>query len=194
MAGCPGRMRILSAAARWIAAASEKLRRTESALEVNMHPGDRVLLVAAALITALLSMPQALSAANTGVGRSGPLFHDLQSQAETFISYFHDISLPPEEVQIRNEALSPISAPCCDSYSAATCCCVCNLARSIWGLSNYLIHEEKYSAEETGAAVIGWLKFTNPDGYSGNACFNGGCGRPFSRDGCGGMEDGKLVL
>lgn len=161
---------------------------------MTTYPGNRVVPVAAVLIAVLLSMPQALSAANPEPGRSGPAFHDLESQTKTFISYFHDISLTPEEEQIRNEALTPIPAPCCDSFSAATCCCVCNLARSIWGLSNYLIHEEKYSARETGAAVIGWLKFTNPDGYSGGACFNGGCGRPFSRDGCGGMKDGTLVL
>jgi hypothetical protein len=68
------------------------------------------------------------------------------------------------------------------------------LARSIWGLSNYLIHEEKHSAEEVRGAVVDWLAFSNPDEYSGNACFNGGCGRPFNQDGYGGMEEGKLVI
>ena len=159
-----------------------------------MNDMKRTFCVAAALALALVCAPQTPSAADQGAGRPGMLFHDLKAQTETFISYYHHISLTPEEAAVRDDALSPIPAPCCDSYSAATCCCVCNLARSIWGLSNYLIHEEKYSAEETGAAVIEWLAFTNPTGYSGSACFNGGCGRPFSRDGCGGMKEGKLVL
>jgi hypothetical protein len=158
-----------------------------------MNRGNRSLFTAAALIL-LVCAPLSALAAGQGAGRPGITFHDLQSQTEAFISYFHDISLSPEEELVKNEALSPIPAPCCDSYSAATCCCVCNLARSIWGLSNYLVHEEKYSAGEVRGAVIEWLNFTNPKGYSGSACFNGGCGRPFARDGCGGMKDGELVL
>lgn len=159
-----------------------------------MYTGKTTLFVASALVVAAVGVPWIGAAAGPGAGQSGGMFHDVRSQTEAFISYFHDITLTPEEEQIRSEALSPIPAPCCDDFSAATCCCVCNLARSIWGLANYLIHEEKYSAEETGAAVIGWLMFTNPEGYSGNACFDGGCGRPFYRDGCGGMEEGKLVI
>jgi hypothetical protein len=160
-----------------------------------MNMGTKGFLAAAGLILAFICAPQSVLATDqSAAGGSGVIFHDLQSQTAAFISYYHDISLTPEEVLVRDEALSPIPAPCCDSYSTATCCCVCNLARSIWGLSNYLIHEEKFSAEEVGGAVIDWLMFTNPRGYSGNACFDGGCGRPFSRDGCGGMEEGKLVL
>ncbi len=159
-----------------------------------MNLGKRTLFAAAALIIVVLCLPAEAPAASSGSGNSVTVFHDLKAQTETFISYFHGISLTPEEVLIRDEALSSIPAPCCDSYSAATCCCVCNLARSIWGLSNYLIHEEKHSAGEVRGAVIEWLAFTNPKGYSGSACFNGGCGRPFYRDGCGGMQDGKLVL
>ena len=146
------------------------------------------------LILAFIITPKTALPADQGVGGSGVTFHDLKSETEAFISYYHDISLSPEEMRVRDEALSPISAPCCDSYSAATCCCVCNLARSIWGLSNYLIHEKKYSAREVGGTVIEWLMFTNPKGYSGNACFNGGCGRPFYRDGCGGMAEERLLL
>jgi hypothetical protein len=180
-------------AARWIAAASARLE-AERVPEVGVDSGKRALFIAGALALAFVCVPRTVLAADQGAGRPGITFHDLQSQTEAFIAYFHGISLTPEEELIRNEALSPIPAPCCDSYSAATCCCVCNLARSIWGLSNYLVHEEKYSVAEVRGAVIEWLNFTNPKGYSGSACFNGGCGRPFSRDGCGGMEDGKLVL
>jgi hypothetical protein len=133
-------------------------------------------------------------AGNPGSGQPTGMFHELKPQTEAFISYFKDITLSPEELKIRNEALSSIPAPCCDNYSAATCCCVCNLARSIWGLSNYLLQEEGYSADKVKGSVQEWLAFTNPNGYSGNACFDGGCGRPFYRDGCGGMEEGKLVI
>ena len=152
------------------------------------------LFLVAALTLASVLLPPHTAAAGKGIGPSGEMFHDLKSQTEAFISYFQDIALSPEQVQIRDEALTAIPAPCCDSYSAATCCCVCNLARSIWGLSNYLIYEEEYSVVEVRGAVTEWLAFTNPKGYSGNACFNGGCGRPFYRDGCGGMEEGKLVI
>jgi hypothetical protein len=153
-------------------------------------------LIFAALVlsAAMLFEPLRAMAASSSSAQQGEMFHDLKPQTETFISYFHGIVLTPEELEIRNEALSSIPAPCCDNFSAATCCCVCNLARSIWGLSNHLIQEEGYSAEKVRGAVIEWLAFTNPNGYSGNACFNGGCGRPFYRDGCGGMEDGKLAV
>jgi hypothetical protein len=159
-----------------------------------MHPGKPVLLIIGALILTALIGPWSATAADLDTGKSDGKFQDLRSKTEAYISYYRGIALTPEELQVRNEALSSIPAPCCDEFSAATCCCVCNLARSIWGLSNYLIHEEKLSAEEVRGAVVDWLAFTNPDGYSGNACFNGGCGRPFYRDGCGGMEEGKLVI
>jgi hypothetical protein len=146
------------------------------------------------LTVATLLVPPSVTASNLSPGQPDGMFHDLKSQTEVFISYFHKIALSAEELEIRNEALSSIPAPCCDNFSAATCCCVCNLARSIWGLSNHLIQEEGYSAKEVRGTVIEWLAFTNPAGYSGNACFNGGCGRPFYRDGCGGMEEGKLVI
>jgi len=180
-------------AAKWIVAVSARLE-AERIPEVSVNSGKRVFFIAGALALAFICGSQTALAADQGAGRPGVTFDDLQSQTEAFISYFHDIALAPEEMLVRNEALSPIPAPCCDSYSAATCCCVCNLARSIWGLSNYLVHEEKYSAGEVRGAVIEWLNFTNPEGYSGSACFNGGCGRPFARDGCGGMKDGELVL
>ena len=159
-----------------------------------MNSGKRIILPAAALALVLFSVPLTVMASDRGDRAPGAAFHDLKSQTEVFISYSRDISLAPEEVSIRDNALSSIPAPCCDSYSAATCCCVCNLARSIWGLSNYLIHEEGYSAGHVTESVMEWLSFTNPKGFSGNACFNGGCGRPFYRDGCGGMEEGKLII
>jgi hypothetical protein len=161
---------------------------------MRANPGKSFLLVAAALVIAAVLVPVSAVAGDRGSGPSGVMFHDLKSQTEAFIGYFKNITLTPEELEVRNEALASIPAPCCDNFSAATCCCVCNLARSIWGLSNYLIQEEGYSAEKVRGMVNEWLDFTNPVWYSGNACFNGGCGRPFYRDGCGGMEEGNLVI
>lgn len=179
--------------ARWTAAVSARSRKLESGTEVIMN--TRIALIFAGLVLTAAALFAHVSAASGIPGAApGTMFHDLRSQTEVFIGYFQGIVLTPEELEIRNEALSAIPAPCCDNYSAATCCCVCNLARSIWGLSNHLIHEEGYSAEKVRGAVIEWLAFTNPNGYSGNSCFNGGCGRPFYRDGCGGMQEGRLVI
>ena len=32
-------------------------------------------------------------------------------------------------------------------------------------------------------AVLDWVKFIGPAGYTGDACFTGGCGRPFAKNG-----------
>ena len=178
----------------WTAVVSARHLNPESDTDMRANPRKSLLLVAVALVIAVILVPPSAMAANPGLGPSGGMFHDVKSQTEAFIGYFKTMTLSPNELKVRNEALASIPAPCCDNFSAATCCCVCNLARSIWGLSNYLIQEEGYSAEKVRGTVNEWLAFTNPGGYSGNACFNGGCGRPFYRDGCGGMEEGKLVI
>ena len=38
------------------------------------------------------------------------------------VGTYSSLDLTPEELQVRNEALSSIPAPCCDDFSAATCC------------------------------------------------------------------------
>ena len=90
-------------------------------------------------------------------------------------------------------ALSTIPAPCCAKYTMATCCCPCNLAKSAWGLSKYLIAERGYEAPRVRKTVLDWLRVTNPDGYTGNACFTGGCDRSFADNGCGGMNEKQLI-
>ncbi len=75
-----------------------------------------------------------------------------------------------------------------------TCCCPCNLAKSAWGLSRYLIAKKGYSASEVRSAVVGWLAFINPKGFTGNACFKGGCKRTFPQNGCGGMDAMQVIL
>ena len=81
------------------------------------------------------------------------------------------------------QALSRIPAPCCSDNSAYTCCCPCNMAKTWWGLSHHLIANEGYDADEVQAAVEEWIEFINPKGFSGNACYTGGCPRPFHRNG-----------
>lgn len=111
-----------------------------------------------------------------------------------FVQYNRQIELSPAQQAVQREALETLPAPCCSNYSAATCCCDCNLARATWGLAKHLIKNEGLGAAEVRTAVAGWHRTINPDGFSGKACFSGGCGRPFRHDGCGGMEEGELVF
>ena len=141
------------------------------------------------------------SFANTSIAASGkpkagdPLaFTDVRKQSEQFIDYWNAIPLPPAQEKIKAEALTSIKAPCCSEYSMQTCCCPCNLAKSAWGLSHYLIAKQGYTAPQVKAAVERWLGFVNPKGFTGNACFTGGCNRPFAKNGCGGMEATRVIL
>ena len=84
-------------------------------------------------------------------------------------------------------------APCCSNFSAATCCCECNLSRSIWGLSKLLITEHKADAEQVRKAVEGWIEALNPSGYEGKTCTTGRCNLPFKDEGCGGMQEDRLM-
>jgi hypothetical protein len=121
-------------------------------------------------------------------------FFDVPSQAAEFIGYNRSITLTAEQRKVRDKALAAIPAACCEKFSQATCCCPCNLAKSVWGLSNYLIARRNSTVPELQTAVRGWMKFVNARGFSGDACETpDGCGRTFSRGGCGGMDDGDLL-
>lgn len=130
---------------------------------------------------------------NQRLAKSDIEFYDAREQAAEFISYYHSISLKPEGEEIKKEALSAIPAPCCKDYSIATCCCPCNLAKSVWGLSHLLIAREECSAVEVREVVERWIAFTNESGYSGVACYTKGCNRPFEADGCGGMSESRIL-
>ena len=132
--------------------------------------------------------PQSTQVSGDGTVR----FTDARGQAAEFISYEKAIALTAEQEKVMEEALSSIPAPCCKQYSLATCCCPCNLAKSTWGLSKFLIARQHAGAAEVSAAAARWLRFINPNGYSGDACFKGGCARPFEDNGCGGM-DGRHI-
>ncbi|OGS05404.1 MAG: hypothetical protein A3G41_04420 [Elusimicrobia bacterium RIFCSPLOWO2_12_FULL_59_9] len=117
------------------------------------------------------------------------IFNDAQAQTEQFIRYNKTIKLSATQRKIKAKVLGSIPAPCCKDYSIATCCCPCNLAKGVWGLSHHLIAERKYSSKQVRQEVLRWMAFINPTGFSGDACYTGGCSRPFSKNGCGGMDE-----
>lgn len=133
-------------------------------------------------------------AATAGSVEPPLMFHDVRAQTKEFVAYNRSIKLTSEQELVRQEALSSVPAPCCADNSADTCCCPCNMAKSWWGLSNHLIADQGYEAKEVAAAVEGWIEFINPDGFSGDACYTGGCSRPFDSNGCGGMNESQIVF
>jgi hypothetical protein len=142
-----------------------------------------------------------LATAGTGVAETGKKSRDaglalreVRARAEKYIDYENAIALTAGQARVKAEALKGIRAPCCKDYSMSTCCCPCNLAKSVWGLSRYLIAKNGYTAPQVKAEVLRWLAAINPAGFSGNACFDGGCKRPFSKNGCGGMEASEVIV
>jgi hypothetical protein len=131
------------------------------------------------------SVPESTQTSGNGTVK----FTDAHRQAAEFISYDDAIVLSPDQKKVMDEALSSIPAPCCAEFSIATCCCPCNLAKSTWGLSKFLIAKQQAGVTAVKAAANEWLQFTNSDGYSGDACHTRGCNRPFEKNGCGGMDE-----
>jgi hypothetical protein len=144
--------------------------------------------VAAALGLALLAV-SLTAAAKAGA----PAFTGDRAETESFLDFYRTIELTPEQEAIRVEALSALPAPCCSNFSAATCCCQCNMARATWGLAKHLIVGRGADAAAVREAVAAWHRAINPDGFSGDACFTGGCARAFAKNGCGGMKETNLV-
>jgi hypothetical protein len=147
----------------------------------------------AALMGALLMAPLAQAAASTEAVKR-PSFDDVKARTTEFIGWSSSIKLTPQQEKTKRQALGQIPAPCCKEYSIATCCCPCNLAKSIWGLANFAIARLGYDAEQTRALTVEWLQATNPGGYSGDSCYRGGCPKRFSANGCGGMKEDAVVF
>ena len=120
-------------------------------------------------------------------------FYDVDVQTPMFISYYTSIKLTPAQEKIKNDALSTMPAPCCTDYSMASCCCPCNFAKSVWGLSAHLIVNEGYNTEQVGDAASKWIDFAYTSGFAGDACYEGRCGVPFDEDGCGGMTEQLII-
>jgi len=148
------------------------------------------LLILGAPLCAALALEHAASSRSAAPIR----FFDAPSQAAEFIGYNRSITLTPAQKTLRDKALAAMPAACCDKFSQATCCCPCNLAKTVWGLSNYLIVRQHATVPEVQASIRGWLKFVNPKGFTGDICdAPGGCRRTFSSDGCGGMDERNLL-
>jgi hypothetical protein len=155
-------------------------------------------LVHVASFLLLFGVPLAASfaldrAASARASRSVKFF-DPPSQAAEFIGYSRSVALTPAQQKIREKALRAMAAPCCKEFPLATCCCPCNLAKSAWGLANFMIARKGATADEVKDAVRGWLAFVNPNGFSGDTCNTaGGCTRRFAHNGCGGMDERNLL-
>ncbi len=124
-----------------------------------------------------------------------------------FMDYYHAVTLTPEQESTIRNALLPLKAPCCDDKSMAACCCPCNLAKSVWGLSNYLVVEKNYDVDQVRESALQWLRFIHSDYYviqelsnrgidpgmyglsHENACYVDECELPFVDGGCGGMGE-----
>ena len=121
-------------------------------------------------------------------------FSNVDKQSREFMAMYERIQLSPEQEVIKKAALTQLPAPCCSDNTAYTCCCPCNLSRTIWGLSAHLIVDQGYDAEQVKSKVQEWMDFTTEDSHTGDACYTGGCGRPFAKGGCGGMRADQLQI
>jgi hypothetical protein len=140
----------------------------------------------------VLALPALTRLAAAGAAPGDIAFVDAAAQAREYIGYYHSIPLTPEQEKTKEAALGTLRAPCCAKFSLASCCCPCNLAKSAWGLSHYLIARQNLTAEKVNMTVAEWLRFVNKDGFTGDACFSAGCARPFHDNGCGGMRETKI--
>ena len=120
------------------------------------------------------------------------VFRDADAQSREFIGYYHTIDLTPAQEAIKKQVLGAMPAACCSGSTAYTCCCPCNLSKTIWGLSNYVIAKQGADAAQLREVVDAWAGFVNPNGYAGNACYKGGCEGSLSGGGCGAMKEEKL--
>ncbi len=145
-------------------------------------------------ITLILITGGFLWSGETPARQAPPKFTDVEKQTKEFIDYNKSIVLTRDQEKIKQEALTSIAAPCCDDFTMATCCCPCNLAKSVWGLSNYLIAKQNYDATRLAQAVKDWIQFTHKHGFAGDACNGGRCAQPFANDGCGGMNENNIVF
>lgn len=120
-------------------------------------------------------------------------FTGSREEVERLMGHYEAIELSPEEESVRTAALAPLPAPCCSEFSAATCCCECNLSRATWGLAKHLIATLGYGPEAVREAVQRFHAAVNPSGFPGDTCSTGGCSRPMAASGCGGMSAASLV-
>ncbi len=142
-------------------------------------------------LLAILGLVAGFVLASEGTGEL--VFDGSREEVERLMGYYESIALSPEQEAVRVAALEPLPAPCCSEFSAATCCCTCNLSRATWGLSKHLITTLGYGAEQVRQTVQRFHLAVNPNGFPGDTCSTGGCGRPMHAAGCGGMGPAHLA-
>ncbi|MEZ5332150.1 MAG: hypothetical protein R2991_08870 [Thermoanaerobaculia bacterium] len=120
-------------------------------------------------------------------------FTGARSETERLMGYYETIELTPEQEAVRVAALEPMPAACCKEFSAATCCCECNLSRATWGLAKFAIATLGYDVEQVRDAVTRYHASVAPAGSEGHSCSTGRCGLSFSAGGCGGMSPAHLA-
>ena len=140
----------------------------------------------------LVAMTPAAAAAALPEGTSD----EVRQKTREYMEYEQSIQLNAEQQKIKEAALTPIPAACCSDNSALTCCCPCNLSRTVWGLTAHLIANEGIAdASVVQSKVEAWLEqVKGPEGFSGDTCYTGGCGRPFHQNGCGGMNPSRVAF
>ena len=152
------------------------------------------LVVLASALAAGLALASPSPGNSKAAKSAKPLFQDVRAQTKQFIAWSDSIMLTPEQQKVKEEVLSSIPTTCCSEFSMLTCCCPCNMAKAIWGLSNHMLAHEGADARRLRAAVLEWTRFIGPKGFTGDACSKGGCTRPFAENGCGGMDADKVVF
>jgi len=167
-----------------------KVTRRKRAQRTKMAVG-LVILVGAASVYLFAKQR---TAQHVAVALASIEFSGGEAETRGFMADNRSIRLTADQEAIRTEALEALPAACCNNFSAATCCCECNLSRATWGLSKRLISEQGLDAVSVRAAVSKWHETVNPNGFSGDTCPTGGCGRAFANNGCGGMLEDHLVF
>lgn len=118
---------------------------------------------------------------------------DISLKMSKYITYYKTIELTDSQKSLKDRALKKIKAPCCKDRTMDTCCCPCNLAKSVWGLSAYLITKENVNENQLILAVNNWIKISHQGKIAGDSCYKGHCTLPVHKDGCGGMDDKNII-
>ena len=182
------------AAAVFTIACGKEAARLPDAHASHEQPTQSAAVPKAAASVAEASLPTTPPVASpVAATRVDVVFSGKRDETERLITYYQSIRLTPEQERVKVEALASIPAPCCSENPLATCCCPCNMAKAAWGLSAWLISEKSYDVVQVRQAAKDWLAAANPAGFSGDACDSGGCTRPIRENGCGGMDQGKVL-
>ncbi len=121
-------------------------------------------------------------------------FHNVGAQSREYIDYYNTIHLTPEQEEVRASALKSRPAACCVKSDAYTCCCTCNLSKSVWGLTTYAIATYHINAAQVHERLAGWLTLVNPCGLDGGSLYLGVWSIRFIQTGCGGMTENASNL